>query len=316
MKSTHFNLTVAPADAGLRLDQFVAAHCSDISRTLARRLIDLGGVHAGGRRISQCSRTAVCGETVELFIDGLPLNLYKLTPTDILYQDKYLLAVNKPAGIETQPTPARFKGTLYAALLEYLRDPQRPQQKAELGMVQRLDRDTSGVILFSIHPRAHAALTRAFSERTADKRYLALVAGVPVAEQGEIRSLLARGRDNRVRSVPKGGKEAVTRYRVLQAWTDAALVEVELLTGRSHQIRAHLSEAGHPLVGDVRYGGCAEFCGAPVLRQMLHSAALILQHPVGGQPLRIEAPLPDDFTACLRRLQLPGTEADEKDVRC
>ncbi|HAD04962.1 MAG TPA: RluA family pseudouridine synthase [Desulfuromonas sp.] len=300
----------------MRLDQFVAAQCPDISRTLARRLIDLGGLHAGGRRVSQCSRGAVCGETVELFIDGLSLDLYVLTPADILYRDDYLLALDKPAGIETQPTPARYKGTLYAALLEYLRDPRHSARKTELGMVQRLDRDTSGVILFSIHPRAHAGLTKIFSERSARKIYLALVSGVPAEAQGEIRSHLARGRDNRVRSVPRGGKEALTRYRVVETFADAALLEIELLTGRSHQIRAHLSEAGHPLLGDIRYGGWAELRGETVPRQMLHSASLALQHPVGGKPLVLEAPLPADFLACLQRLQPPQPASGTKDTAC
>lgn len=316
MKPTHYNLTVTPADAGLRLDQLVASHCPDISRTLARRLIDLGGLHAGGRRVSQCSRGAVCGETVELFIDGQSLDLYVLTSADILYRDDYLLALNKPAGIETQPTPARYKGTLYAALIEYLRDPKWQNKKTELGMVQRLDRDTSGVILFSIHPRAHAGLTKVFSERSARKIYLALVSGVPAEAQGEIRSQLARGRDNRVRSVPRGGKEAITRYRVVEAFADAALLEIELLTGRSHQIRAHLSEAGHPLLGDLRYGGWAELRGEAVPRQMLHSAILELQHPVGGKELRLEATFPADFSFCLQRLRLPESANDTKDSTC
>ncbi len=170
-------------------------------------------------------------------------------------------------------------------------------------MVQRLDRDTSGVILFSTHLQAHAPLTKAMSEGAARKSYLALVAGLPPAE-GEIHSLLARRRsDNRMKSVLHGGKEAHTRYRRLENFGCAALLEVEITTGRSHQIRVHLSEAGYPLIGDCRYGGPAAWLGRPVSRQMLHAWRLQLPHPIGGAELQIEAPPPPDFASLLTQLR-------------
>jgi 23S rRNA pseudouridine1911/1915/1917 synthase len=244
------------------------------------------------------------GEVIEIHLDGLPLEIFDISEQGVLFRDNFLVALNKPSGVETQPTPARFKGTLYEALLRYLRDPWRPRDEPSLGMVQRLDRETSGVLVFSIHPRAHGPLTEAFSGRAVRKFYLALVLGTPRENQGEIRSLLARNRaTNRMRSVERGGKDAITRYRLLEPLGSASLIEVEILTGRSHQIRVHLAEIGHPLLGDTRYGGPEELDGIPLPRVMLHSWRLLLPHPVTGEPLELEAPLPADLEAVLSRLR-------------
>lgn len=296
-----------PGDEGTRIDMYVAAHCDALSRTLLRKIVDLGGVHAGGRRVRRCSHPVKVGEKVEVYLDGQSLVPYELGEQDVVFRDSYLLAVAKPAGVETQPTPARYKGTLYQALLTFLQDPFRPMQKPEVGMVQRLDRDTSGIMVFSIHPRAHRQLTEIFSGRAVDKRYLALVAGTLLPAVGEIKSLLARGhRSNLMKSVERGGKEAITRYRVLESFPGASLVEVEILTGRSHQIRVHLSEAGHPLLGDTRYGGPPFFGEIPVLRQMLHAWKLEFLHPVEKRLLQLNAPIPADMESLLSTLRGGG----------
>ena len=295
---------VEATDEGQRLDQFLAGQeSSGLSRTLARRIIDLGGVQVDGRRMRRCSESVRTGQLVEVYRDHGPLDPFVLNPGLVLFQDRFLLAVNKPPQVETQPTPARYKGTLYAALEGYLLNPFRPLDRPTIGMVQRLDRDTSGVILFSIHPRAHRPLTAAFADRSVEKRYLALVQGCWAADSGEIRSLLARSRkENRVHSVEHGGREAITRFKVLERFPAATLVDIEILTGRSHQIRAHCAEAGHPLLGDQRYGAVADGTG----RQMLHAVRLNLIHPVTGVPLELEAPLPEDMTRLLARLRGEG----------
>lgn len=309
MVRKNFRFVPAPADAGMRLDQFVPARTEELSRTLLRKIVDLGGVHVGGRRVRRCSLQVKAGEVVEVYLDGLPLAPYVLTQEDIVWQDKYLLAVAKPAGVESQPTPARYRGTLYEALLNYLKNPFRPLDIPELGMVQRLDRETSGIMIFSIHPRAHRQLTQIISGREAEKTYLAIVSGTPAEKEGEMRSMLARNRaTNRVRSVCKGGKEAITRYRVSAEFADASLVEVNILTGRSHQIRAHFSEAGHPLLGDERYDGPRDRGGRRIHRQMLHSWRLMLPHPVTGDMLSLESPLPADMAELLAALEKqPGS---------
>lgn len=290
---------VVPGDqSGLRLDLFLAGALDD-GRSLIKRLIDLGGVHVEGRRVRRCSLPIAAGQQIELHVDGLPLEPFRFDPEMIIYRDRYLLAIDKPAGIATQPTPARYQGTLYAALQQFLGS----AGQVSIGMVQRLDRDTSGVMIFSTHPHAHKGLTVAFSEHRVTKRYLALAAGRMRDDAGEIRSQLARRRStNRMVSVQHGGKSAVTRYRVLTACDDASLVEVEIPTGRSHQIRVHFAESGHPLLGDRAYGGPALINGMAISRQMLHASELCLEHPVGGARLELTSPLPADFQEIIRCL--------------
>ncbi|MBE0598546.1 MAG: RluA family pseudouridine synthase [Desulfuromonadales bacterium] len=302
--ASNFRFIPGDDDSGRRLDQFVPSCTEALAGPLLSQVIEIGGVHVGGRRVRSGSQPVRAGEPVEIFLDGQPLTPWRLPPEAVLYRDRWLLAVNKPAGIETQPTPARFQGTLYEALLTFLHDPYRPLDRPQLGMAQRLDRDTSGVIVFSIHPRAHKGLTEALAGGQAGKFYRALVSGTPVPAEGEIRSQLARNRaHNRMKSVAKGGKEAITRYRTLEVFAEAALLEVQILTGRSHQIRAHLAEAGHPLLGDRRYGGPLSAAGAMVARQMLHAARIALPHPVSGELLTIEAPLAADLVATAERLR-------------
>ncbi len=199
MKWTIQRLDVAPEKAGQRLDQYLADSAINLSRTQAKKIIDLGGVHINGQRVRSCSRSVAIEDFVEIYLDHLPLEPYRISESDILFQDKYIIALNKPPMIETQPTHARYKGTLFEALQWHLKDPFHPHQKAEIGMIQRLDRGTSGVIVFSIHPHAHKEMTRIFLDHEVEKNYLALVKGRPAKPQGEIKSLLARSRkENRV----------------------------------------------------------------------------------------------------------------------
>ena len=170
-------------------------------------------------------------------------------------------------------------------------------------MVQRLDRDTSGLMIFSINPRAHKNMTEQFSSRTIEKNYLAIIAGQINPPEGEIKSLLARNRaTNLMKSVAKGGQEAITRYRTVNSLDSVSMVEVELLTGRSHQIRVHFSEAGHPLLGDRRYGGPPTLNGSPVARQMLHASRSAFLHPITGNRCSFDLPLPDDMTRIAKLL--------------
>lgn len=302
----HLKCCVDSEEAQLRLDQFLPRVFPEFSREFWKKAIVTGSVHLDGRRMSQCSRPVSTGQGVEVFLDGLPLEKWVLTSQHILFQDDYLLALNKPAGIDTQPTPSRYQRTLYQGVLDYLGRCKRRGQKADIGMVQRLDRDTSGVLVFSIHQRAHRAISQQLQQHRAGKTYLAMVDGELAEPQGEFRSDLARIRaTNLVRSVPRGGKAALTRFRKICSHDNISLVEVELVTGRMHQIRAHFAEAGHPLCGDHRYGGPKAVCGQPVDRQMLHSWKLHLDHPVLKNTLHLEAPLPADWPGLLNRCGFP-----------
>ncbi len=305
MSSRVHRLTVDAQAAGLRIDQYVAGQVADLSRGVVRKVIDLGGVHVAGRRIGRCSHKVQTGQSVEVYLDGRSLDIFSLGVEDILFQDAYLLVLDKSPGVDFQPTHARFKGTLYDAARRHMESATGRKENISLGMVQRLDRDTSGVTVFSIHPRAHSAMTRMFVDRRVDKRYRTLVTGHPLDKEGEFRSLLARQhRTNLMKSVEKGGKEAITRYRVVEEFADCALVEVDLVTGRSHQIRAHFSEAGHPLLGDIRYGGPSVVSGCEVERSMLHAFQLSFEHPISRQPLMFEAALPEDMAGLLAHLAI------------
>jgi len=304
MKWTIHRLSVDAAAAGQRLDQFLAGRVNEISRTAAKKIIDLGGVHVNGRRARSCSLPVKEGEQVEIYLDHLPLEPYRIAENQVIYQDRYLIVLNKPALIETQPTHARYKGTLFEALQVFLSDPFRRHLKPTLGMVQRLDRGTTGLIVFSIHPQAHRKLTAAILQHQLEKRYLALVSGHLQPDTGEIASLLARSRkENRVHSVKSGGKQALTRYQTAERWGNASLVEIELVTGRSHQIRAHMSEQDCPLLGDRRYGGPAECCGQPLLRPLLHASRLAFRHPVTEEALDFTAPVPEDMAEMITALR-------------
>ncbi len=287
-----------------RLDQFLAHSSIELSRGAVKKIIDLGGVHINGRRVRSCSTSIRRGDSVEVYIDHLPLDPYRLIESDILFQDQYIIVINKPALIDTQPTHARFKGTLFEALRWHLKDPFRPQQQAEIGMVQRLDRGTSGLIVFSIHPRAHKEMTRIFLQHEVRKDYLALVHGVPDMNQGEIRSFLARSRrENRVKSVEKGGKEAITRFKIVENLINYSLLDVEILTGRSHQIRAHMAEQNCPLIGDERYGGSSLIAGMNISRPLLHAEKLAFHHPVLNKDMDFVAPVPEDMLHVLNMLR-------------
>jgi len=295
-----WRLEVEAQVAGLRIDQYLATALPHLSRGQWRKVIDLGGVHCNGRRMRRCSLQVASGDRVEAYLDGRPLEPFRFSEALVVYRDPYLLALNKPAGVETQPTHARYVGTLYEALQTWLREASgAPHRSPELGMIQRLDRDTSGLIVFTTHVRAHAGLTQAFTGRDVRKNYLALVQGAP-PPHGEFRSLLARSRKgNLVKSVPAGGKEAITRFRTLSSSEGVALVLVEPLTGRSHQIRVHLAEAGFPLLGDWRYGGPRTVRGIPIDRHQLHAWTLDVPHPVESRRLALAAPLADDMRALL-----------------
>lgn len=289
-----------------RIDQAISDQCAELSRTLTRKYIDIGGVHINGRRVRKCSLSVKSGDEIEIFIDGFDLTPFRLSDEDIIYKDSYIIVINKPSQIESQPTPARYKGTLYEALTLMLQDPFRLHLKPTLGMVQRLDRDTSGVMIFSIHKNAHKSLTEMFTQRQAKKKYLALVCGALARDEGEFSSSLAKNRaTNRMKTVEKGGKLALTRYRILYQFEKFTLVEVDIPTGRMHQIRVHFSEAGHPLVGDVRYGYDETLINADVKRTMLHSWTLNCQHPVSKKNVQFKASAPDDFVKLLALLGCP-----------
>lgn len=287
-----------PRQQASRLDVFVA-DAAGISRRLARRLIELGGVHIDHSRVRVCSRTVPVNCRVELFVDKGSLTPFSLSSRQVLFHDEHIIALNKPAGVPTQPTPARHQGTLYTALQAYLHNPWRPLDRPSIGMHQRLDQDTSGVVVFSIHPRAHKPLSQSMQAGQWHKTYWGFTSQAPSPLCGQWHHQLRRNRQGAMEVVARGGKQAVTDFATLATTGHLWLLNFCLHTGRMHQIRVQSATAGCPLLGDHRYGGCCCLGDRQIPRQMLHSRLLCLPHPLTGQELQLEAPLPDDMASLL-----------------
>ena len=301
--------TVPEQFSGFRLDLCLVRFCPERSRSRIQTLIAENHVKVNGAVCGKAKTAVAAGDVIELenIPDELPPQEAEPEniPLQVLYEDDFLLAVNKAPGMVVHPAAGNWTGTLVNALLGRESaefgdmDPLRP------GIVHRLDKDTSGCLVVAKTPQALAALADSFAERKTSKTYLAVVYGHLPKKSGEIRTLIGRHPVDRKRRavVKNGGKEAHSAYKVVKegriGGVPASLVEVRIFTGRTHQIRVHMSHLGHPLAGDTMYGGARKL---PAPRQMLHAWKLALPHPKTGKMLLLEAPPPADFTAYLSRL--------------
>lgn len=308
-----------PAEAGRRLDEAVAARASAalgsrVSKSQARRLIVVGAVSVAGRTVRSPGRPLPAGAAVEIRLGPAPPRTgpvdrpFALDARSILFEDGLLLAVDKPHGLPSQPTVDPARPSLVDAVKRYLAGGVGAAggPAPYLGVHQRLDRDTTGVVVFARHQGANASLAEQFAGRTVVKRYLALTLApggeLPARWREESRLVPASGRPPRMAATGAGGVRAVTDFHVVRRVGPALLVEARPLTGRKHQIRVQLAARGLPILGDVLYGGPRRLAGEPLPRPMLHALALELRHPGDGRPLRLESPLPPDFAALLSRL--------------
>ncbi|HLP08188.1 MAG TPA: RluA family pseudouridine synthase [Opitutaceae bacterium] len=293
-----------------RADKVLAAHFPEHSRAALQRAFDAGLVLLGGRAIER-KHAVNAGDVIVFSLpETKPAELRAVDiPLAILFEDEHLLAINKAAGMVVHPGAGTGEDTLVHALLAHCRGGlsgiggvERP------GIVHRLDRETSGVILVAKHDAAHRALAAAFARRDVVKEYLALVAGVPKTAAGRIEKAIARHptQRHRMKAVTTGGRASRTDWTAVETWAPfAALVRCRIYTGRTHQIRVHLSSAGHPLLGDVVYGYRERSTPLAVPRVMLHAEHLAITHPITGASLDLRAPLPEDFAetlAAARRL--------------
>jgi 23S rRNA pseudouridine1911/1915/1917 synthase len=286
---------IVPTEAaGERLDVFLAAHTG--SRAAAQRLIDAGAVTVDG--VPRPKRHVLHGgERIEVGeLPTRPEPEAAEAPFEIAWSDEHLLVVDKPAGVVVHPARGNRTGTLAQALRGLAAGGEDPDRA---GIVHRLDRDTSGLLLVARTVEAYDALRAQMRARSIIREYLALVEGRPPAREGTIDAPL--GRDRRVRTKistdTDEGKPAVTHFEVERALPHSTLLRVRLETGRTHQIRAHLLEIGHPVLGDPEYGKP----GYGLERQFLHAERLALAHPITGAPLDVHSPLPEDLRAALER---------------
>ncbi|MBE0429113.1 MAG: RluA family pseudouridine synthase [Thermoleophilia bacterium] len=307
-------IIVTGADAGQRLDKVLAAAPGIGSRAEAQKLIEAGPVLVDGRPRSKNYRVRE-GEAI---VSPLPrAEAPVLEPEEMNlrtpFEDEYLLVVDKPAGLVTHPAKGHPRGTLVHGLLAHqIRGGESPHRP---GIVHRLDKDTSGLLIVARDEETHRRLTGMLKRRAIERTYLALAHGRFETREGTVEAPLARDASRRQKMAVDGrrGREAVTHFRVLRSWPgpgsaaaagkapeDFSLLEIKLETGRTHQIRVHLAAIGHPLAGDRTYGRKRDVLG--IGRQFLHSARLKFRHPVTGEELEIESPLPEDLKAALESL--------------
>jgi 23S rRNA pseudouridine1911/1915/1917 synthase len=302
---------VSREDAGARLDVLVAKLLEDLSRSQARRLIDEGLVTVAGRAEKPSCRVNDGDEIVVVVPPATPIEaLPEDLALDIVYEDASVVVVHKAAGMVVHPAPGAMTGTLVHALLFHCRDLAGIGGALRPGIVHRIDRGTTGLLVVAKTGEALARLQEQFKAHTIERRYLALARGRLDADRGTVHTLYARHPRSRIKfsGRVRVGRDAVTHFEVRERLGSMTLIELRLETGRTHQIRVHLSEMGHPILGDDLYGDRKLPARTPPALErairaldhpMLHAAVLGFDHPRTGERLRFSAPLPADFEALL-----------------
>ena len=304
------DLPVGGEAEGLRIDVWLARESSSLSRSRIQSLIREGRVTADNHPVTPHTRLH---KGMHVVVEIPPPRPTTLTPEDIpldvLYEDSHIIAVNKPPGLVVHPAAGHDSGTLVHALLHHCPDLAGIGGDERPGIVHRLDRNTSGALVAAKNDAAHRALVDQFKGRSVEKQYLALVHGIPDPPANRIETLMGRsGHDRKKMSArPPTGRQAITHYETMEILGSAALLRIRIETGRTHQIRVHMTHAGYPVVGDEQYGSRKKDhdLGIDVPRQMLHAEKLSIQHPATGKTLNLHAPLPkdmDDVIGCLRSL--------------
>ncbi|MCX8043627.1 MAG: RluA family pseudouridine synthase [Desulfobacterota bacterium] len=284
-----YSFTVDEQAAGYRLDQAVAQAVPKISRTLVKKLIAFGAVWVNGKRIKRVSTIVHPGDEVCVYPSNEGCKrAYEINPAHILYEDRYLIFYRKEPGIPSQATPYDDYNNVAAAILRYKR---RRHAHAYVGVHHRLDRDTSGVMLFTLSPQVNRSIHEQFKQHQVVKTYLALVHGNPEFQHKEIVTYITRQGGSYQCNLSGPGKQARTTFTVCAQLSGYALVKACPLTGRTHQLRLQLAYCGHPVLGDPLYGGHHP----KAARTMLHAASIEITHPVTEKKLCVQADMFDDM---------------------
>ena len=324
----HFRFVADKGQELLRVDKFLVLRMPNASRNRIQQSAEAGCILVNGQPVKSNYRVKPL-DVVQIVMDRPRYEneiIAEDIPLNIIYEDDYLLVVNKPAGLVVHPGHGNYSGTLVNALAWHFKDnPKYDVSDPRLGLVHRIDKDTSGLLVIAKTPEAKANLSGQFFVKSTKREYLALVWGIPEQSKGTVGTLIGRNPKDRLQMavLPEGdptGKHAVTHYEVLEQFTHVALVRCVLETGRTHQIRVHMRHLGHPLFYDQRYGGdkilrgvpgaiykrfidgCFEVCP----RQALHARTLGFVHPHTGQEMFFTTELPEDFTALLERWRKLG----------
>ena len=286
-----------------RIDSYIVDQNMHLSRTTIKRLLEEGKILVNGNK-KKPSYKPEKGDVITIEIpkaeeiDLKPQNI----PIDVIYEDNDIIVVNKPKGMVVHPANGNPDGTLVNAILSLCKDSLSGiGGEIRPGIVHRLDKDTSGLLIIAKNDLAHINMSKQIQDRKVIKKYIALVKGVIGEDTATINMPIARStKDRKKMAVDSKGKEAITHYKVLQRYDKYTLLEIKIDTGRTHQIRVHMAYIGHPVVGDIQYSNGKNEFG--VEGQMLHSRYLEFDHPITGKRLKLEAPLPEYFEEVLKEL--------------
>jgi 23S rRNA pseudouridine1911/1915/1917 synthase len=298
-----FIFDIEEDDEGLRLDVFLAGNLPDVSRSYIQKLIDAGHVKVNGKNAKSKLKT-VSGMKISVDLpDPKPLSVIPQNiPLDIIYEDKDILIINKPKNMVVHPAPGNFSNTLVNALLYYCGDLSDINGVIRPGIVHRIDKDTTGLIVVAKNNKAHLGLAKQLEDHSMQRIYEAIVEGEIKEEKGTLDAPIGRhpGDRKKMAVTPGKGREAITHFEVINRLFKATHVRCRLETGRTHQIRVHMQYIRHPVYGDPLYGTFSKksTCDG----QALHARILKLTHPATGKTMEFEAPLPDSFTELLRKL--------------
>ena len=292
-------------DAGQRLDAWVCARVDGLTRSAVQRLLEQGHITLSAKPVAKNYRLTGT-EELELQlpepepVDIVPQNI----PLDVVYEDEHVIVVNKPVGMVVHPAPGHPDGTLVNALLYHCgKSLSGINGELRPGIVHRIDRDTSGLIIAAKNDAAHLALAAQLQDHTLARTYAAVAVGGFREDTGTANAPIGRHPVDRKKMAidRKNGREAITHWSVLERFSGCTLIECRLETGRTHQIRVHMASIGHPLLGDVVYGAKKPYPG--LAGQCLHARKLKFIHPATGEPVEVECPLPDWFEAVLEKLR-------------
>ena len=289
---------------GKRLDLFVISVIKDLSRMNAKRLIEDGNVQVNSKN-SKVSYKVQNGDIIEIHIPEakqLDLKAQEI-PIEVVYEDSDIIVVNKHKGLVVHPANGNWDGTLVNAIMAICKDSLSGiGGEVRPGIVHRLDKDTSGLLIIAKNDKAHINMSNEIKNREVKKVYIALVRGIVAENEATINMPIGRSnKDRKKMAVVKNGKEAITHFKVIKRFDKYTLLEVKIDTGRTHQIRVHLSEIGHPVVGDEIYSNGKNEFG--VHGQLLHAKSLDFKHPITGKDMHLEAELPEEFKNILKKLE-------------